>query len=280
MDVQAISCIVITTNGRLRKLSRPKVKELADSITEIGLLNPITVMAAGSEYTLVAGRHRLEAARLLGWQTIPAVVVDLVDLDRRLAEVDENLIRANLSDLERATHLSTRKHLYELKHPETKRGGDRGNQHTGGRQNADSAFSQDAAKKTGRSRRVIEEDVQIAESIPEDVREAIHDTPLADSKTDLMTFARLPEAVQREIVSTVDLNDKQAVRAAVSERRPAAPARDPEPGDGTTQVLMTVEGFARAALTLFAPAECRRLCTIIREAIASTTPRINPGACR
>jgi ParB family transcriptional regulator, chromosome partitioning protein len=270
MTMQAVHLAVISMNGRLRKLSRPKIKELADSITEIGLLNPITVCEAGGEFALVAGRHRLEAVRLLGWQTIPATVVDLSDADRHIAEIDENLIRNDLTDLERGEHLSARKGWYEAKHPETRRGGDRGNQHTGGkRQSEIISFSQDAAQKTGRTERAVQQDVQIAESMPEDVRDAIRETPLAGSKTDLLAMARLPEQQQREIVGSVDLTDKQAVRQAVAARR----APPPEPEDDLiskhyTEVETTVEAFALAAISLFSPTECRRLVSLIREAVS------------
>lgn len=47
-----------------RRSARPDgIKDLAKSISEIGLLNPITITA---DHTLIAGRHRLEAAKLLG----------------------------------------------------------------------------------------------------------------------------------------------------------------------------------------------------------------------
>jgi|SRR6266536_4075834 len=149
-------------------------------------------------FGLIAGRHRLEAAKSLGWIEIPAIVTDPSDLDRRLAEIDENLIRNDLSDLEHAEQVKARKHIYELKHPEAKAGAKRaaGMNRTLGRGDvaADSAatFTTDTATKTGASGRTIRQDVQIAESIPEDVRDAIRETPLADSKTDLLAMARLP----------------------------------------------------------------------------------------
>jgi hypothetical protein len=199
------------------------------------------------------------------------VVVDLNDVDRHLAEIDENLIRNELSDLERGEHLAARKGWYEAKHPETvnvnKRGGP-GRGHKTTAENATVSYAADTASKTGLSERTVRQDIQIAESIPADVRDAIRETPLAESKTDLLAMARLPEATQREVVSTVDLNDKVAVRQAVAAHRPAPVQPDPEPEIYTTEVETTVEGFARAAISLFSPAECRRLISLIREATA------------
>ena len=71
---------------------------LADSIRAVGLLHAITVTP---DLRLVAGYHRLEACRQLGWAEISATIVSLTELDRELAEIDENLVRNELTVLER-----------------------------------------------------------------------------------------------------------------------------------------------------------------------------------
>lgn len=70
-------------DGR-REASPEAVRELADSIAKVGLLNPITV---DQEYTLIAGLHRLEAAKLLGWSEIECNVSSLEGLMAQLAEI-------------------------------------------------------------------------------------------------------------------------------------------------------------------------------------------------
>jgi hypothetical protein len=50
------------------------VAELAESIREYGLLQPIVVRSVDEGYQVVAGHRRLEAVRALGWDTVPAVV--------------------------------------------------------------------------------------------------------------------------------------------------------------------------------------------------------------
>ena len=79
-----------------RKLDDTKVAELADSIREVGLLNPITV---SSKNQLVAGNHRLEACRLLGHHEIECTQLVGNDLLLQLAEIDENLIRNELDPI-------------------------------------------------------------------------------------------------------------------------------------------------------------------------------------
>jgi len=81
-----------------RCAAEPKtVKGLADSISKVGLLNPITV---DQDYTLIAGLHRLEAAKLLSWTESECIVSSLEGLAAELAKIDENFVRKDLSDIE------------------------------------------------------------------------------------------------------------------------------------------------------------------------------------
>lgn len=112
----------ITVNPGRREARAENIRELADSISEVGLLNPITVDCG---HTLIAGLHRLEAARLLGWSEIECTVSDLDGLQAELAEIDENFVRADLSLVDYGNLLLRRKEIYEALHPETKNGGDR-----------------------------------------------------------------------------------------------------------------------------------------------------------
>ena len=94
------------------------VSALAESIDVLGLLNPVTVViqqghdghsVSYDEPVLVAGARRLAASKQVGWTEIDANVVELYDLDLELAEIDENLIRMELTVLGRAEQLQRRK---------------------------------------------------------------------------------------------------------------------------------------------------------------------------
>lgn len=106
-----------------------RVAELIESIKEIGLINPITVRRCRIEasnpprdgFSVIAGCHRLEAVKQLGWQTIPCQVVELDDLHAELALIDENLIRRVLSPAEKAHAIARRKTIYEEIHPEARK---------------------------------------------------------------------------------------------------------------------------------------------------------------
>jgi len=77
--------------------------ELADSIREHGVLQPILVRPAGSEYELVAGERRWRASRLAGRDTIPAIVVDFDPQTALEVSIIENLQREDVSPLEEAS---------------------------------------------------------------------------------------------------------------------------------------------------------------------------------
>lgn len=88
----------------VRKRIRQSIGDLGslkDSLSRHGMLNPIVVNSANE---LVAGQRRLEAARALGWVTVPVTVVDSVDEVQRFElEIDENLHRKPFTSDELAT---------------------------------------------------------------------------------------------------------------------------------------------------------------------------------
>lgn len=182
----------ISTAGRLRQASPRQVEALKASIAEVGLLNPITVCAEGDGFVLVAGLHRLEACRALGWTGIAAVVVDLNEQRRIIAECDENLCGPTLTASERAEFTRRRKEAYEAIHPETVHGE---NQHTRSRQVGDSSeaprFTADTAAATGQSERVVQRDAERGEKVSDEALAMIRGTRLDTGKY-LDTIKNLP----------------------------------------------------------------------------------------
>ena len=113
-----------------RKRNAGDVTQLCASINEIGLLQPITVT---SDFKLIAGLHRITACKLLGWKDIEVNVVDYnSEILSELAEIDENLIRNELTQFDKSIQTSRRKEIYEILHPYTAQGktNNRANQHT------------------------------------------------------------------------------------------------------------------------------------------------------
>lgn len=77
----------------LRPINEKLVAELALSIEQIGLLQPIVVRQCGHAYETVFGNHRVEAFRRLGKKTIRAMVVEFTEDHAFLVRVSENLHR-------------------------------------------------------------------------------------------------------------------------------------------------------------------------------------------
>lgn len=79
-----------------------KLQELADSIAQFGLLEPIIVRKWGKAYQLVAGERRVRAARLAGFSEVPAILREYDDLEMMQVALIENLQRENLDPIEEA----------------------------------------------------------------------------------------------------------------------------------------------------------------------------------
>jgi ParB family chromosome partitioning protein len=77
-------------------------RELAESLAEHGLIQPIVVRSCPGGYQLVAGERRVRAARYLGWDTIPAVIRELDDATSAQVALIENLQREDLDYWEEA----------------------------------------------------------------------------------------------------------------------------------------------------------------------------------
>ena len=185
------------------------VTELAESIKEIGLLNPITVT---KDYALIAGHHRLKAFEALGIDLIPIRIIDCTALQAELAEIDENLIRNNGTELEQGISLARRKVIYLELHPETGHG-----KATKNKEDIVSSFSQDTSNKTHQAERTTRRKVSIGEKLG-GIATEIKAAGIDDSQKDLTDLAKLkdksPELVQAvlSMVTSESLSVKSAIR--------------------------------------------------------------------
>ena len=186
----------INANAGRREADPEAVQKLADSISKVGLLNPITV---NQEYTLIAGLHRLEAAKRLGWTEIKCTVSNLEGLQAELAEIDENFVRKDLSDDEFRELLLRRKEIYESLHPETRHGGDRKSKKIKSAKCAlDPApsFIEDTAEKLSVHPATIRREIQTAKNLTPEAKEIIKGSKV--SKTDALKLSRLAPDQQKK----------------------------------------------------------------------------------
>src|SRR5262245_28356191 len=85
-----------------RRFSQTALEELAGSIRQVGILQPILVRKSGRGYELIAGERRLRAAKLAGLKDIPVVVRPTTDLEQLEIALVENLQRQDLNPIEEA----------------------------------------------------------------------------------------------------------------------------------------------------------------------------------
>jgi len=103
-DVHGISLELIEANPFQPRqyFNEEKLEELAKSITDFGLLEPVILRPKGEAYQIVAGERRVRAARIAGLTTIPALLRDYDDLEMMQVALIENLQREDLNPIEEA----------------------------------------------------------------------------------------------------------------------------------------------------------------------------------
>lgn len=187
-DIIELRPEIIEIGERHRALDDAACDRLAGSMRDIGLQQPITVRVVdmmvidGKEVegvpVLVAGRHRLEAARRLGWSHIDCIEVDDDAIKAELWEIAENLHRLDLTKEQRDAHIRRYADLLEaqkFQQPqsavlESKRADGRGHQPKGiARQIADATGLSDDTVRRALNPKPSAEVIPIAARSQEDV---------------------------------------------------------------------------------------------------------------
>jgi ParB family chromosome partitioning protein len=101
-----------------KDFSAEAIRELADSIKEQGIVQPLIVRARGEGYELIAGERRWRAAQLLGLHDVPAIVREADDRAVLELALIENLQRENLNPIEEAQGYAQLIGLFQLKQEE------------------------------------------------------------------------------------------------------------------------------------------------------------------
>lgn len=216
---------ILDNPAPVRAVDPVAVASLRESFELVGQQVPIVLSA---DNVLVSGRQRVAAQRARGESTIRAVFIDLPEVLTRIATLDENLCRAELTALERAQLLAERKALHEQTNPGSRHGSGRAGR-------ASPGFTRSMAEATGRGRSTVAEDCKIG-AMSESVRALIRGTRLERRKAALLDLARLPgEAEQlrvcRALLDGSAPNVKAALRQPAKEPSNVEPLSVPEPVD-------------------------------------------------
>lgn len=246
----------ISVDPGRREAQQERVEKLVKSMGELGLLNPITI---DKKHTLIAGLHRLEAAKLLGWVEIECTVSSLEGIHAEMAEIDENIVRNNLTGRELGKLLLRRKKLYELLYPETKRGGDRKSSKIKARNSHFDpvlSFAEDTSKTLNMSKRTVQERIQTAKNLTPEAERILDGMDKEVSNSTALKISRLKPEQQTEaagllaskkIRSIAEYHPAQQEEPAgqgAADGKPQEEADDTEPDVHTPPAGETIRGSA------------------------------------
>lgn len=220
--------LIKVTDDRLRPVSDAAVAAIATSIEEHGLIYPLVVRRTkGPRYELVDGGHRRAALERLGVEMVPVRCYEGPAPAIRLIEIDTNLARADLSDLDRAIHMAARRREYVEEHPETTQGVAGAN----GRWNASAemalaSFVGMTIEQTGLSKCKILKLAQAGDAIDTVMAERLRSAPKRVFLNDLLALAKAQPAAREAAVEAFASGAAQKIAAALKPTRDA-PAADP-----------------------------------------------------
>ena len=129
------------------RFDEESLEDLAKSIKEHGVIQPILVRKLGDKYELIAGERRTKASSLAGLTTIPAIIRDMDDKESAKLSLLENLQRKNLTAIEEA---KTYKRILQL----------------------DNITQDELAKTMGRSQPMVANKLRLL-SLPEEVQDSL-----------------------------------------------------------------------------------------------------------
>lgn len=230
MQIDRVSVAEIEVSNRLRPVSEAGVESIIASINETGVMKDAIHLRQkkGGKLVLIAGGHRLEAAKRLRWSEIEAKVwADVTDDWAQLLEIDDNIAGAELSPLDTAVFLAARKRVYEKLHPETvaKTGAELAAKRWDATDTMSAAFATATAEKFGMSDRHVRRLIAAGSSLdPRDVA-LLRKAPKPVTLKDLNEIAKIGETIERYDVVEA-LAEGRAKSAADARRQRIAPTGD------------------------------------------------------
>ena len=190
-----------------------QIKELAQSIAEKGVLQPILVRRAPNDpnaYEIIAGERRWRASQIAGLHEVPVMVKDLTDQEALEIALVENLQRQDLSPLEEAD--GYRRLMEEFSHTQEL-----------------------LAKSVGKSRSHVANMMRLL-ALPEPVKELLEKGQLTAGHARALLTAANPVSLAREIVAR-GLNVRQAEKLAQPHEPKKAPEKTAPKKDADTMAL-------------------------------------------
>lgn len=236
-----------------KRFSEAELSDLASSIREHGVLQPIVLRRSGDGYQIVAGERRFRACESLGLATVPAIVREATDSEMLELALTENIQRENLNAIELAQAYQAYIDRFDL-------------------------TQEEAAERLGKSRSSIANTIRLLD-LPPDVQEMVSVGGLS------MGHARALLAVsdaerQRALAGRVSVEGLSVrdVERLVQEEAPAGPSATPKTARsthmedlerqlrerlGTRVQVQDRGGKGRVVIEYFSSAELDRLLEVL-----------------
>lgn len=233
MQINRVPVADVIERDRLRPVSEAGVQSLIASIEEVGVMKDaihVRKKKDGKLY-LMAGSHRLEVARRLGWPEIEAKVwTDVTDDWARLIEIDDNLAGAEMNALDTAVFLASRKAVYERLHPEVKRGVAGAVARWDATEPSSVAFATATAEKFGLTERQVRKIVAAGVRLGPDEVAKLRAAPRPVTLKDLTEIGKIGAPTDRyDVVRLLAQGEAKSAKEAMCALKSggAAPVKDP-----------------------------------------------------
>ena len=194
-----------------RGFDEDRLKELAASIEEHGIIQPLVLSAqdpvaeSNQKYAVIAGERRLRAAKLAGLSTVPAILREADSQDYLLVALIENMQRADLNPLETATAYQSLSVEFGLSHEEI-------------------------SKRVGKSRAAVTNTIRLLD-LPDVVQQAVRKNQVsmghARALLALPTIKAQSSALQTILTQELNVRQTEAlVNKFKGKKRPKPPKKD------------------------------------------------------
>ena len=177
------------------------LKELAVSIKEHGVIQPIIVRNVNGKYEIIAGERRYKASALAGLTKIPAIIRDLDDKESSKVALLENLQRKNLNPIEEAR---TYQKILEI----------------------DEMTQEELAKTMGKSQSAVANKIRLL-SLPEEIQDALLKEEISERHA--RTLLNLTDIEEQKTMLKKVIENKMSVRALEDEIKEMHPKEPKEP---------------------------------------------------
>ncbi len=103
LETVKISDIIVNEDQARKHFDEESLQELANSIREFGIIQPLILRKKDDRYMIIAGERRFRAAQMLEFEEVPAVIKDIDDESADKISLIENVQRKDLNPIEEAS---------------------------------------------------------------------------------------------------------------------------------------------------------------------------------